>query len=475
MHPNTTLKFADGISVVVPDSLNLITPYVIREQGDWFEDEIKFVRLLLKPDQKAIDIGANYGLFTLSMAKIVGPGGGIWAFEPASSTSAFLSESLAINGFSHVVLDQRALSDHSGTAQLSLHDNSELNELVRDGDSLGSSETVTLISLDDAMREHAWSDIEFVKIDAEGEEGAIIQGGRTFFATQSPLIQYEVKAGAAIHLELIQAFADVGYASYRLVPGLDALVPFDPQVVADGFLLNLFCCKPDRAATLAAQGRLVLADDLQTALHTQRVDIAQHGRQANSAYGWQNQLTRLPYGKHLAGSWQHTVSQGQSGEVEKALALHAAAHDKELPIAERFLALQNSLEILTSVCNGQTAFLRLLSLARVAREFGHRMVAVKALGDLCQLAMKHQSVNPGEPFLASSERFDSLDPKDSMGNWALCSILEELERNSSFSSFYSGQAAKQRLEIIRNLGFGSPEMARRLALVERRFSGATNR
>ena len=118
----------------------------------------------------------------------------------------------------------------------------------------------------------------------------------------------------------------------------------------------------------------------------------------------------------------------QSGEVEKALALNATAHDKELPIAERFLALQNSLEILTSVCSGQPAFLRLLSLARVAREFGHRMVAVKALGDLCQLAMKHQSVNPGEPFLASSERFDSLDPKDSMGNWALCSILEELER-----------------------------------------------
>jgi len=51
----TTLKFANDISVVVPDSLNLITTYVLREQGDWFEDEIKFVRLLLKANEKAIN------------------------------------------------------------------------------------------------------------------------------------------------------------------------------------------------------------------------------------------------------------------------------------------------------------------------------------------------------------------------------------------------------------------------------------
>jgi protein O-GlcNAc transferase len=475
MYPKTTLKFADDISVVVPDSLNLITPYVLREQGDWFEDEIKFVRLLLKPNQKAIDIGANYGLFTLSMAKIVGPGGRIWAFEPTSLTAAFLSESLAINGFSHVVLDQRALSAHAGFAQLSLNDNSELNELVRDGASAVASETVTLISLDDALQEHGWTDIEFVKIDAEGEEDAIVRGGRNFFQTQSPLIQYEVKAGSAVHLEQVQAFADIGYASYRLVPGLGALVPFGLREAVDGYLLNLFCCKSDRAAKLAAEGRLVLADDVQAAMHNQRVHHLLHGREVGSAYGWQNKLARLPYGKILAAKWQQTVRQGQSGQVEKALALHAIAHDEELQIAERFFALRTSLEILTAVCNAQADFLRFASLARVAREFGARVVAVKALKDLLQLAAKYQQVDASEPFLASSERFDSLDPKEAIGNWVVCSTLEEMERNVSFSSFHTGQAARQRLEIIRNLGFGSPEMARRLALVEQRFLGTTNR
>jgi FkbM family methyltransferase len=474
MRPKTTLAFADGISVVVPDSLELITTYVLREQGDWFEDEIRFVRSLLEPGQKAVDVGANYGLFALSMAQVVGRTGRIWAFEPASSTAALLSESLSMNGFSHVVLDQRALSDHAGTAQLSLNDNSELNELVRNGAAASASETVALISLDDAMQEHGWSDIDFVKIDAEGEEAAIIRGGRNFLRTQSPLIQYEVKAGSAIHLELVQAFADIGYASYRLVPGLGALVPFDVREAVDGFLLNLFCCKPDRAAKLAAAGRLVLADDSLAMAHGQRLDRLLQGGVAASAYGWQKKLVPLPYGKLLASTWQQTVAQGHSIEVEKALVLHAMARDEALPIAERALALRTSFEKLAAACDTQPGFLRLVSLARVAREFGARMVAVRALDNAFQLAVKHQQVNPGEPFLASSERFDSLDPRDAIGNWVIGSILEELERNASFSSFYTGQAARQRLEMIRTLGFGSPEMARRLALVEQRFPGTTH-
>jgi hypothetical protein len=127
-----------------------------------------------------------------------------------------------------------------------------------------------------------------------------------------------------------------------------------------------------------------------------------------------------------------------------------------------------------AVCNKQPHFLRLASLARVAREFGARTVAVSALDNLFKLTVKYQQVNPSEPFLASSERFDRLDPKEDIGDWVVCSVLEELERNASFSSFYTGQSARQRLQIIRNLGFGSPEMDRRLALVEQRFFGRIN-
>ena len=122
MNNTTTLTMVDGVRVIVPDSLNLITTYVLREQNDWFEDEIKFLRCLLQLGQKVIDIGANYGVYTLSMARAVGPTGRVWSFEPASTTAKLLAKSINANDFEQIVLEQKALSDKSGIAQLSLNE-----------------------------------------------------------------------------------------------------------------------------------------------------------------------------------------------------------------------------------------------------------------------------------------------------------------------------------------------------------------
>ncbi len=142
MTSTARLKMVDGVQIVVPDSLDLITCYVLREQQDWFEDEIKFLRGLLRPGQQVIDIGANFGVYALSMARTVGPTGRVWAFEPASSTAGLLAQSIAANEFGHVVLEQCALSSASGTLRLSLNENSELNALVRDSEPSGASEAV---------------------------------------------------------------------------------------------------------------------------------------------------------------------------------------------------------------------------------------------------------------------------------------------------------------------------------------------
>src|ERR1700728_4307107 len=51
----TTIEIVGGVRIVVPDSLNLITPYVLYEQQDWFEEELGFLRRILRPGQNAID------------------------------------------------------------------------------------------------------------------------------------------------------------------------------------------------------------------------------------------------------------------------------------------------------------------------------------------------------------------------------------------------------------------------------------
>lgn len=469
MNNEIVLEIVNGIRVTVPDSLNLITTYVLREQCDWFEDEIKFVRHLLAPGQNAIDIGANYGLFTLSMAQAVGKNGQIWAFEPASTTFGFLAKSVALNEFSQVVLDQRALSSDEGSAKLSLNENSELNEIVRSNSVVGSTETIRLTSLDRLMQEYDWQAVDFVKIDAEGEEARIIAGGKIFFAENSPLVQYEVKAGQTIHLELVQAFNDIGYSSYRLVPGLSILAPFVPSEPIDGFLLNLFCCKADRAKELAARGLLVQSGQIPAGSSDQLAEDLLRRWNAEDRFIWHKTLARLPYGQIMAPVWQQTVAKQTSTVVERALALYSLSMSTEIPAADRYLALRESFDSLNTLCASQPHYLRLASLARVARDFGARGIATNALGYAADQAMKNRQIDPSEPFLAASPRFDKLQPGDTLGNWAFGSILEAYELNASFSSFYTGPSGRQRLQTIIALGFGSDEMKRRLELIERRF------
>ena len=59
------ITIVDDIDVVVPKSSRSMTTFILREQHDWFEDEIKFLRYYIKPGMKIIDIGSSYGLYTL--------------------------------------------------------------------------------------------------------------------------------------------------------------------------------------------------------------------------------------------------------------------------------------------------------------------------------------------------------------------------------------------------------------------------
>lgn len=472
MNSTTTISIVDGIKIVVPDSLNLITTYVLREQGDWFEDEIKFIRKLIEPGQKVIDIGANYGVYTLTLAKLVGETGCIWAFEPSSTTAKHLEESITTNNISHVVLEKAALSNNNGIAKLSLNDNSELNALVHGYDGAGMVETVPVITLDEYMKLNDLPSIDFIKLDAEGEETNIINGGVDFFSKHSPLIQYEIKAGKDLHLELIREFEKIGYYSYRLVPGLNILVPFREDELVDDYLLNLFCCKSDRARLLSSRG--ILVEHTFEVVNESVLQGTSCGEFSSSGKdAWLNELTRLPYGEKLSATWEQMVSSGKCPQIASALSCYQTSQNESLPAAKRFNALKNCFFILFELCEKHPDYLRFASLARVAREYGARSIAVNALGNLCNIIFQQKAVNANEPFLSPSSRFDNISPGNTLGKWIAAASLEELELNSAFSSYYTGKSSKQRLIAIRNLGYGSEEMKRRLDLVEQRFSTVT--
>lgn len=461
-----TIEIAGGVQVVVPDSLNLLTPYVLFEQGDWFEDEIGFVRRLLRPGHRTIDVGANYGVYTLTMAKSVGPSGAVWAFEPASGTAELLAQSVAANGFTQVVVECSALSNTCGTARLALNDNSEFNSLLRNDLPAVASETVLVVTLDDGQARYGWKDIAFMKIDAEGEESKIIEGGQRFFTECSPLILYEIKAGANLHLELVQQFARIGFDSYRLIPGLDLLVPFDVDSQPDGYLLNLFCCKKDRAASLAEMGLLLDAPTIKACTATGRFERFYQAHRDN--YTWDRRLCGMPYAASLSSLWRTPV--GESAPIADILACYSVSQDASLDSFERLRGLEISIQLLKSLGGEVGRYMRFSSLARVARDYGARTVAMNAIKQLLDSISLGRPIDASEPFLAPSKRFDQISPGERTNDWILAASAELFEQLQSFSSFYMGDSSRPRLELIASLGFGSEEMDRRLQLLKARFA-----
>jgi FkbM family methyltransferase len=470
MVESTVLTLVDGVRIVVPNSIELITPYVLREQQDFFEDELRFVRTLLEPGQQIVDIGANYGVYTLPMAQKVGPGGHVWAFEPASSTAHFLAQGITANAFRQVTLEQKAVSSSPGSAQLSLQRDSELNSIIHGQPPTGDSETVSLVTLDECMDRYRWSNIELIKIDAEGEENNIVKGGRRFFANLAPLVQYELKKDATtINFALIHEFAALGYDSYRLVPGLNLLAPFDAGSQPDPYLLNLFCCKAARADRLAARGVLLRASDLSGT--ESFADMNPGSIDAGVRYHWSNALARLPYATALSSAWRATEGAGNSTGVIRALSFYSRSRDAALSPLERFRALEASFLALKAECEREPVRLRLASLARVAHDYGARAVTVTALKQLLEY-IRRAGVDPSEPFLPPPERFDSIPCGAELVPWLVAAVLEQLEKREHYSTFYVGPTALGRLEDIHALGFGSPEMERRLDLVRLRIDYA---
>jgi len=74
----------------------------------------------------------------------------------------------------------------------------------------------------------------------------------------------------------------------------------------------------------------------------------------------------------------------------------------------------------------------------------------------------------GEPALAPHRRYDLIDPKEDVGLWAGCAVMETIERLRAFSTFFSGTEALSMLERLSLQPFYCAEMERRRQLVRLR-------
>ena len=142
---------------------------------------------------------------------MVGKQGRVFAFEPDPDVFDFLASNT--RGLSNVALSNLAMSDHCGTSTLFLHPTSSMsNSLVNAWENAGSLNVQTS-TFDAWAATTKPSTIRLVKIDVEGGELEVLQGGFNFIRRSRPIIILEhrgdlLKSGGEELLAFAQSLPD---------------------------------------------------------------------------------------------------------------------------------------------------------------------------------------------------------------------------------------------------------------------------
>lgn len=192
----TTCRLFDGqrLQVVVPE----IVGTDLRRHGLIEPALTAVLTERLRPGMVFVDVGAHYGYFTVLAARRVWPSGAVVAFEPARSTARVLRANVA--HLDNVMVEETALSDGNGVVRLQDFGprHSALNTILSGARVppaerrrlRGDAYEVRTVSLDHYVARRGLRP-DFVKLDAEGAEVAILTGMSTVLRECEPLVALE--------------------------------------------------------------------------------------------------------------------------------------------------------------------------------------------------------------------------------------------------------------------------------------------
>lgn len=140
---------------------------------------------LLRPGATVLDVGANIGLYTLSVAARVGPQGHVLAFEPDPAAARRLRENVALNAFGNVTVVEAAATDACGTLPLHRAGDSECSSLFDSG-LAASASAVRVTTIDTEVERAGLARVDLLKLDVEGAELHALRGAQRLLTGPDP-------------------------------------------------------------------------------------------------------------------------------------------------------------------------------------------------------------------------------------------------------------------------------------------------
>jgi FkbM family methyltransferase len=166
-------------------------------EGRFETAEVAFVDRFLQPGMTVLDVGAHHGYYSLLASKRVGARGKVFAFEPSPRERKTLRLHLILNRCVNVSVQGLALG----------HEETESDLYVVQGIQTGcnslrppivvsktSRVSVRVTQLDRWLENKNIQEVNFIKLDVEGGELAVLKGAEQLLARQPrPIILAEVQ------------------------------------------------------------------------------------------------------------------------------------------------------------------------------------------------------------------------------------------------------------------------------------------
>jgi len=172
--------------------------------------EVKFLESIVKESMNVIDIGANVGITTVTIARKIGKRGKLHSFEPVPEYFDILKENISSNGLENAKVYELAVTDQVGRAPFY---QKELSSGIVFEEGAKKSE-VSTTSIDRFLSGEKIERIDLINMDCEGSELLVLKGAK------ETLRKNELKIFCEIHHDFLK---QLGQSVEELVQYLQGL------------------------------------------------------------------------------------------------------------------------------------------------------------------------------------------------------------------------------------------------------------
>jgi FkbM family methyltransferase len=192
----------------------------LRKYGEWSAAELDVFRQVVQSGQIVVEVGANIGAHTIALSRMVGPTGGVLAFEPQRLVFQTLCANLALNSCVNVAARQEAVGASAGQIMVPILPPDQPNNFgaLPLANSWQHGEPVPVVTID-SLRLTA---CRLLKLDIEGMEFEALQGACDTIRRLRPALYVENerddRSPALITLLLSHSYRLYWHAPFLFTP-----------------------------------------------------------------------------------------------------------------------------------------------------------------------------------------------------------------------------------------------------------------